>query len=150
MKTIKGYTDFINEGKHFIKLEDAEKEEKLAPGATDTIYKITGKEGDNTISEELKPYLGKFVTIYSATTQDNYSSAEKLRVWTVGTNAYIPTEEYIDIPNAAGGDLQYLEAVAVVGSTDNPKKIKNEDGAYIENPNYDKNKVQAFKVIKTY
>jgi hypothetical protein len=147
LKHIKLFEQFLNEGVHYTDLNKVNSEIKNNDGHY-AIFKVQPEE-KSAISDELKPHIGKFVRVESSHGKNNYTKVDSLTVWKENGDSFETTG--VKINNLGeGGDLSFLELVAIVGPSNNPKKIKSEEGKYIDNPNYKPNLPHLCKVIKKY
>jgi uncharacterized protein Veg len=138
----------LNEGKYFTKYADIKKEIEANKG-NKAIFKIEPEE-KSTISPQLKPHLGKLVSIEASHGDGNVDKADTLKTYKENGDKIQDQSEVIkDL--GEGGNISFLKAYAIIGDTDNPKKIKKQDGSGFEvNPNYDPNKLSNYSIIKKY
>lgn len=149
LKNIKLFEQFLNEGVRYSDLNKVNSEIKNNNGHY-AIFKVQPEE-KSTISNELKPHIGKFVQVensHGSRQTENYTKVDSLIVWKENGDSFENTGVKINNLGEAS-DLNFLELVAIVGPSNNPKKIK-EEGVYIDNPNYKPNLPFLCKVIKKY
>ena len=144
---IKGY-QFLSEGKYFTKYDDVKKEVEANKGNL-AIFKVEPEE-KSAISNELKPHIGKLVSVEASHGDDNGSKVDTLKTYKENGDK-IQAEPEVIKGLGEGGDLSFLKLYAIVGASDNARKIKKKDGSGFEdNPNFDSSKASNFSIIKKY
>jgi hypothetical protein len=141
-------SQILSEVTHFTNFGDVEKEIKANNGYA-AIFKVEPEE-KSAISQELKPHLGKLVSVEGGHDSGKGYKVDTLKTYKEeGKNFQVESEVIKNL--GEGGDLSFLKLYAIVGGTDNPKKIKNPNGSgLIDNPNYDANKISNLPLIKKY
>jgi hypothetical protein len=141
-------SQFLSEAKYFTKLDDVKKEIVANKGAV-AIFKVE-PEDKSSISNELKPHLGKLVSVEGGKDDGNVFKVTTLNTYKENGDKFQKESEVIkDL--GEGGDLSFLKLYAVAGASDNAKKIKKQDGSGFEdNPNFDPNKLSSFPTVKKY
>jgi len=141
-------SQFLSEGKYFTKIDDVKKEVEANKGAR-AIFKVE-PEDKSSVSDELKPHIGKLVSVEAGHDDGNVYKVDTLKTYKENGDK-IETESEIIKGLGEGGDLSFLKLHAVVDGGDNAKKIKKQDGSGFEdNPNFDPNKVASFTIVKKY
>ena len=141
-------SQFLSEGKYFTSFDDVEKEIKANKGSR-AIFKVEPEE-KSAISDELKPHIGKLVSVEGGHDFGKGYKVDTLKTYKENGDKIVTDSEVIkDL--GEGGDLSFLKLHAIVDAGDNLKKIKKQDGSGFEdNPNFDPNKVANFSIIKKY
>ena len=138
----------LNEGNYFTNFDDVKKEIETNKGSR-AIFKIEPEE-KSAISDELKPHIGKLVSVESGHGDDNGYKVDTLNTYKENGDK-IQAEPEVIKGLGEGGDLSFLNLHAKVGASDNAKKIKKKDGSGFEdNPNFDSSKASNFSIIKKY
>lgn len=141
-------SQYLSEAKYFSKIEDVKKEIEANKGAR-AIFKVE-PEDKAAVSDELKPHLGKLVSVEAGRDKGTGYKVDTLKTYKENGDK-IETESEVIKGLGEGGDLSFLKLHAVVDGGDNPKKIKKQDGSGFEdNPNFDPNKKPTFTIIKKY
>lgn len=141
-------SQFLSEAKYFTKFDDVKKEITANKGAV-AIFKVE-PEDKSAVSNELKPHLGKLVSVEGGKDDGSMFKVTTLNTYKEDGDKFQKESEVIkDL--GEGGDLSFLKLYAIAGASDNAKKIKKQDGSGFEdNPNYDPNKLSIFPTVKKY
>ena len=141
-------SQFLSEGNYFKKFDDVKKEIDANKGSR-AIFKVEPEE-KSAISDELKPHIGKLVSVEAGHGDDYGYKVDTLNTYRENGDK-IQAEPEVIKGLGEGGDLSFLKLHAIVGAGDNARKIKKKDGSGFEdNPNFDSSKATNFSIIKKY
>lgn len=141
-------SQFLSEGNYFTNFDDVKKEIEANKGSR-AIFKVEPEE-KSAISDELKPHIGKLVSVEAGHDDGNGYKVDTLNTYKENGDK-IQAEPEVIKGIGEGGDLSFLKLHAIVGAGDNARKIKKKDGSGFEdNPNFDSSKATNFSIIKKY